>query len=175
MGKRGPAPKTAEQARLEGDKAAQRRAEASQVPATSLPPIAPDYLSGEARMMWDHLLAVSPPGLLTAMDMPLLVLFCETWEQREMLKRGLARSRTGLSKGSTGQKQVHASIKGMQSLTNTLKDLLKQMLLTPDARARLIGVRPPMAPEEEEAESASPSASAPAPAQGFQSLIGRSG
>jgi P27 family predicted phage terminase small subunit len=175
MGKRGPAPKTAQQARLEGDKEAQKRAEASHVPASSIPASPPEYLDGIALDMWRHLMACTPAGLYTAMDMPVLVLFCETWAQREMLKRGLTRSKTGLAKGSTGQQQVHAAIKGMRDLTVTLTNLAKQLLLTPDARARLIGVTPLRPPEEPEDENEQSAQSSKQPASGFQSLIGRNG
>jgi len=176
MNTRGPAPKTAEQARLAGDK--RRMKDLENVPRCTYEPLAPEYLDGAALDMWNHLMAVTPPGLYTAMDMPILVLFCETWQQRDMLRGSITKS--GMGKGSKKQAIIHPSIKAMRELTATLSTLAKQLLLTPADRARLGGLLAPPPPDAQEAapakaQNGSSAAKRQTPKKDFQSLIGPKG
>lgn len=132
MGTRGPAPSAA-RAKLRGrPKAAQQEA---MEPRSSYAPEAPADMKPEALKMWHHLLRVTPPGLLTAMDAPVLIMFCETWQHREDMKKRIPK--TGMTKGSKGQLAIHPAARAVRELTITLAQLARQLALTPAERARM--------------------------------------
>ena len=152
MGKRGPARKPTHLRVLEGSAS---KSAAAQAAAVQSRPVAPHDLEADAVRVWDRLIEITPPALLTALDEHLMTVFCEAWALREKARKRLKRD--GLMVyGSAGQLTAHPAVKIIQAQNEMLVRLGGKMGMTPADRASL-----------EMPGGADPAASA------FANLIGR--
>lgn len=168
MARTGRPPQPATVSRLTGrtkrDKATAKRADAE--PRCTVRPVPPPTLDGVALQQWHRLMEVSPPGLYTAMDEPLLIAFCETWATREMLKRQM--TKTGLAKGSTGQTVLHPVVAAITAQTKLLVQMGQKLALSPADRASMGVHLTKMAPPVDDSSDGASS-----PAGALSGLIGR--
>lgn len=81
MGKRGPKPKPTTVRELEGNPG--RLPINHDEPACIGVPVCPEYLSDDARAVWETIMTSVPPGMITVADAPLLTCYCEAVAQHK--------------------------------------------------------------------------------------------
>lgn len=88
MGARGPKPKPTHLRVLEGNPS--KRPLNTAEPQSNAPCLCPDWLDDDAKAEWNRVLEVTPPRLLTGMDVPTVSAYCQAWSLRKKALAELA-------------------------------------------------------------------------------------
>ena len=145
MGKRGPKPKPTRLKMLEGNPG--RRPLNGAEPRCDHPPICPDWLDTDAKEEWDRVVSVTPPGLLTGMDIATLAIYCQTWSIRKSAILDYEDGgRQSLVRGDRGD-VTNPLLRVIRDQTEQLLKASSKLGFDPTGRA---GLRLPEAPDQED-------------------------
>lgn len=137
MGTRGPAPLPTAVKRLRGNPGKRRLNEREPQPGTERLPVAPRWMSEEARAQWRR---VAKPlhacGLLTEIDALALAMLCEAFAQYKAAKQVVDRDGY-LAVSSQGNTYQHPAVALMTGARNEMLKWMREFGMTPSARSRI--------------------------------------
>lgn len=136
MGRRGPAPMPTKLKLLHGETRAQRLNHAEPKPTNT--PVAPEDLGGEARAVWDRLMAdFGHTGVLTAVDQDAMRIYCEAVARYEHAAKMLEKSGPlvrGARSGDLIKNPLHQIVRDNAVL---VRAMARELGFTPSARTGL--------------------------------------
>jgi P27 family predicted phage terminase small subunit len=140
MAVRGRTPKPTKLRQLEGVPG--HRPLNTREPQPTGPLVKPDIVTGEAAREWDRAVAAMPPGLYTAADAPVLVVYCIAWV---LFRNSISLvAREGMTAtGPQGQKQVHPALVIAAKQSEIILKAADRLGMSPSARSRLVTGDPP--------------------------------
>jgi P27 family predicted phage terminase small subunit len=141
MGERGPAPRPTNIKLLHGEK--KSRINLNEPQPRNVPvPAAPEWLSEEARELWDNLMPdLEAMGTLKVSDWPALAALCESWSRFKRTTILAAKSPPIWNRGTDAQGQPiyvkNPLYSQVRDATSELRGMLREFGLTPSARSGL--------------------------------------
>ncbi len=109
-------------------------------------PDPPPRLGALGRQRWADVWAVADKWLVPALDLGLLVRYCEGFDERAYWKRLLKKGR--MTTGSVGQPRVHPATVELAKLDDRLTRWEAELGFTPVSRARLHVEKRPAKPDK---------------------------
>ena len=147
MGKRGPQPKPSAIKKLEGNPG--KRHVNKREPKPKGQPTPPKMLDKVGKEEFQHLLDISPPGMLTSADVAVMALHADGWSIYTQMRQELE-EHGFLAVGSTGNNIASPRLTALKFSAEMVLKTADRLGLSPAVRARLQSPDADKKPPEEE-------------------------